>query len=131
MSAIDRETSIPRVARSLPNPVHGRLIEAAVRDGVLSETVAYGLMDRQACGMLRPDELEAVVALARLKGRDHVDRRFAEGGIAAFRRAGEIEDLGRTLASEARRIEQAARGNAEVQVRMTKDLFIRTFGKTW
>ncbi|MEB3220561.1 MAG: hypothetical protein VKS61_00645 [Candidatus Sericytochromatia bacterium] len=129
MSAIDRETTVPRVASVLKSEAQRRMIIAAVRDGAITERVAYGMIDRQAYGELRPDEFEAVVALGRLRGAAAVDRRFMEGGIAAFRKHGDLEAVGRHLEVEADKVRQAANGDAEVQARMAKDVFIRTFGQ--
>jgi hypothetical protein len=129
MSAIDRETTVPRVANVLKSDAQRRMIIAAVRDGAITERVAYGMIDRQAYGELRPDELEAVVALGRLRGAAAVDRRFMEGGIAAFRKHGDIEAVGRHLEVEADKARRAAKGDAEVQARMAKDVFVRTFGE--
>ncbi|MEB3195960.1 MAG: hypothetical protein VKP62_02045 [Candidatus Sericytochromatia bacterium] len=129
MSAIDRETTVPRVAQSLKSDAQRRLVIAAVRDGALTETVAYGMIDRQVYGELRPDEFEAVIALGRLKGAKFVEARFMEGGIAAFRKHGDIKALETQLKVEASRIEQSAKGDAETQARMAKDVFIRTFGR--
>jgi len=129
MSAIDRETSVPRVAGMLKSDAQRRMIIAAVRDGAMKDETAYALIDRQVYGEMRPDELEAMVALGRRHGAAWLQKRFMNGGIAGMRQRGDLDTVATTLAAEARRIEQTARGDAEVQARMGKDLFIRTFGR--
>lgn len=129
MSAIDRETTVPRVAGMLKNDAQRRMIIAAVRDGAMKSETAYALIDRQVYGEMRPDELETMVALGRRHGAEWLRRRFNQGGIAGMRQRGDLEGFAKTLAAEAQSIEKAAKGNAEVQARMGQDLFLRTFGR--